>query len=314
MSSYFVKTKRDGRTQGPFTPEQLKALAAGGKLKPHYLVSRDRKKWYIAKNIRDLPAPEVARPATSAVDLAAQAAAQHRPPARAVPGDAKRFPAVLIGGLVCALSAVVAITAYFLYVGDGTGDDEADADLLALIDAHSPGGGTSGTATGGTGGTSSGTSTDTPAGTSPQTHKPGTDESTPQVHRPTPDRPPPRPRGKFEPLKPPGSFQVLSVKYGGQVVRAMGSQLTFVLTNISGKDIQSVKGHIRLYDPSGSYLVGLPVEIAEPIKAGAAITKKGVWLEVLGLTLAMLDESSDEMKFKFAADEVTYEDGEVKKF
>ncbi|MGB2820711.1 MAG: hypothetical protein WBF17_06990, partial [Phycisphaerae bacterium] len=104
------------------------------------------------------------------------------------------------------------------------------------------------------------------------------------------------------------------VKYGGQVVRAMGSQLAFILTNTSGKDIRSVKGHVRLYDPSGSYLVGLPVEITDPIKTGAAITRKGVWLEVGGLTLGMLDESSDKMKFKFAADEVTYEGGETEKF
>ena len=298
MGSYFVKTKRDGRTQGPFTPEQLKALAAGGKLKPHYLVSRDQKKWYIAKNIRDLPAPQVAAPPTSQAELAVRAAAGHRPPPPAAPAAARRFPAVLIGGLVCGLSAVVGITAYFLYVGDGTSDEKAGGDLAALINAPSPGA------------EASGTSADEGAGT----HKAAAGSPAPPERQPTADRPPPRPSGKFEPLKPPGSFQVLSVKYGGQVVRAMGSQLTFTLTNDSGRDIRAVRGHIRLYDPSGAYLAGLPVEIAEPIKAGAAITRKGVWLEVLGPTLGMLEESSEQMKFKFAADEVTYEGGEVKRF
>ena len=284
MGRYYVKTSRDGRAQGPFTREQLTGLASAGKLQGDHLVSKDGHEWYIAGNIRDLPLAGSPGPtrapaaASDPADLAARAAAQHRPVHHVAPARANRFPAVLIAGLIFALLAVVVLTVYFLHGGNG--EDDGPGPVAA---PRPPQAG--------------------PAA-----------PAVPPSPGPAIPAPPPKPKGQFEPPKPPGSYQVLSVRYGGQVVRAMGSQLAFVLTNNTGKGIQSVQGTIRLYDASDTFLVALPMEITHAIDDGASVTKKGVWLEVGGLTLGMLDESSDNMKFKFAADEVTYEDGQAKTF
>jgi len=132
--------------------------------------------------------------------------------------------------------------------------------------------------------------------------------------RDAPTPPPPRPSTKAEPPTKPQAFSILSVTYGGQEVQAMGSRLSFNLTNRTGLDIQSAKGQIRLYDSSGGYLVGLPTEIDEPIKRGATLVKEGVWMEVGGMILGALNTSSKQMTFKFAAEEVTYTNGRTVSF
>ena len=281
MSKYYVKTSRDGRVQGPFTREQLTGLASKGKLQGDHLVSKDAHEWYIARNIRDLPlaAPASAAdesPATAnAAALAARAATAHRPAKPVAPPRGPRLPAMLITGLVSALLAVVALTAWFLHSGNGNSDGPPPV------------------ATGQDRGPSAPKPSPKPAA----------------AVKPVPPPPAPKPKRRFEPLKPPQSYQVLSVRYAGQVVRAMGSQLAFVLTNNSGKRIQSVQGTIRLYDASDAFLVALPVEIGDAIDNDASITKKGVWLNVGGALLGLLEKSPATMKFKFAADRVTYEGG-----
>lgn len=54
MSSFYVKTEADVAAKGPFTSAQLRALAARGKIKPNYLVSKDGRTWYVAEKISDL--------------------------------------------------------------------------------------------------------------------------------------------------------------------------------------------------------------------------------------------------------------------
>lgn len=289
MGGYYVKARADGRTQGPFAQDQLKALAAKGKLKPDYLVSRDGHKWYIARNITDLPLPQTAADGAGA---AAEAA---------VVVGTKRLPLALVTGLACGLLAVVLLTVSALHDGDDASKEDLGGGPSAV--ARKP---------------SRAVRTSRPAAdklpaTRARPPDPGGDKptATPAPKKPPP---PPKPSGKAEPPKPPGSFRVLSVKYDGQVVRAMGSQLSFILTNRSGKEIRAVQGSIRLYDPSGAYLAGLPLKITGPIETGAAVTKKGVWLDVGGLVLGMLDESSKKMTFKFAADRVTYQDGQTQTF
>jgi hypothetical protein len=107
---------------------------------------------------------------------------------------------------------------------------------------------------------------------------------------------------------------VVTVTYGGQEVQAMGSRLRFNLTNRTGLEIKSAKGQIRLYDPSGGYLIGLRTQIDEPVKPGGTLVKEGVWMDVGGMILGMLNTSSKQMKFKFAAEEITYTNGRTVSF
>jgi hypothetical protein len=132
--------------------------------------------------------------------------------------------------------------------------------------------------------------------------------------RDAPTPPPPRPNTKAEPATKPQALAILTVTYGGQQVQAMGSRLSFTLTNRTGLEIKSAKGHIRLYDPSGGYLAGLATEIDEPIKGGGTAVKEGVWMEVGGMILGMLNTSSKQMTFKFAAEEVAYTNGRTVSF
>ena len=132
--------------------------------------------------------------------------------------------------------------------------------------------------------------------------------------RDAPTPPPPKPNTKAEPATKPQALAILTVMYGGQQVQAMGSRLSFTLTNRTGMEIKSAKGQIRLYDPSGGYLAGLPAEIDEPVKRGGTVVKEGVWMEVGGMILGMLNTSSKQMKFKFAAEEITYTSGRTVSF
>ncbi len=159
----------------------------------------------------------------------------------------------------------------------------------------------------------------TPAATAPAATAPATPAtpSGPVVVPPprdAPTPPPPRPNTKAEPATKPQALAVVTVTYGGQQVQAMGSRLSFNLTNRTGLEIKSAKGQIRLYDPSGGYLAGLPVEIDGPIKRGGTVVKEGVWMEVGGMILGMLNTSSKQMKFKFAAEEITYTSGRTVSF
>jgi len=152
----------------------------------------------------------------------------------------------------------------------------------------------------------------TPPATPPPATPSGPVVVPPPREAPTP--PPPSPNTKAEPPTKPQAYQVITVTYGGQEVQAMGSRLSFNLTNRTGLEIKSAKGQIRLYDPSGGYLAGLPTEIDEPVKPGGTVLKEGVWMEVGGMILGALNASSKEMKFKFAAEEITYTNGRTVSF
>ena len=106
----------------------------------------------------------------------------------------------------------------------------------------------------------------------------------------------------------------MSVAYAGQEVQAMGSQLSFAFTNRCGRGIRSVKGHIRLYDTTGKYLIGLPTEIDGPVAAGRTVHKRKVWITLDGSVLEMLDKFGKRIKIRFAADQVTYTDGKTVTF
>lgn len=54
---YFVKTKADGKIQGPFSDKQLKGLAGQGKLKPGHLISKNKKAWHQASTVKGLSFP-----------------------------------------------------------------------------------------------------------------------------------------------------------------------------------------------------------------------------------------------------------------
>ena len=312
MAGYFIKTKRDGQAQGPFTTDQLKTLAARGKLKPHYLISKDQKKWYVAKNVKGLLTPQ--RAAAAAVAAAAAAAAPsprdngvvEMAPARTVPRRRrarKRSPVALLTVLGCLLVVGGIVGGYLLFgLGDSNGDSGED-ELAAVNKAL----------TGKAASNKGGTTATTPPATTPAAPTPPP-PAPPATTPPAPPVPVPDPIGKTEPKKSPASLALLSVAYGGQQVQAMGSQLIFALTNNSSRGIKSVKGHIRLYAPPGDYLIALPTEIDAPIAAGATIQKRAVWLTVDGRLLEMLDKSGKQMKFKFAADQVTYDDGKTVTF
>ncbi len=63
MAGLYVKAGADGEVQGPFPAAQLKRLAAGGKIKPDHLVSKDGKRWVRARKVKGLgfPARDQAR-------------------------------------------------------------------------------------------------------------------------------------------------------------------------------------------------------------------------------------------------------------
>lgn len=307
VGTYYVKTRKDGRTQGPFTADQLKALAAGGKLKPHYLVSKDGETWYLAQNIQDLPAARSARPEASTAGAAAKPTAQ-APAPRRVPARRRRpLPVAAVIGLASAIGTA-GLVGYIVYrpdrtpTGQGDGVGPPDPNQLAANvgggantpprpPAPKPGGGN----------LTGGSAADPPA----PRPDPGPGHGPPSM---------PRPEARPEPPVPPRSFEVLSVAYAGQTLRAMGSELLFKLTNKTGKDIRSVQGQIRLYGPAGAFLVALPVEIREPIAAGATVEHGDVWLSVGGTLLVLLEESSKQMKYRFTAEKVTYADGETEAF
>ena len=314
MTNFYIRTKEHAPTQGPFTPEQLRALAAKGKVKPHYLVSKDGHTWYVAANIHDLPVPPTAPPPAEPDQIVLTPL----PDTKASAPASDPMPKVLLTGLVIVLLGVVGVTGYFLFIenDDGTG---LDNEIPGLVGSPGPG----------------------PANPAPQTPNspveppnpptPPVEPPTPPVEPPTPVppvgpvnppvkppvRPPvsptptptPRPTGDFEPLRPDRSFEILSVTYGGQVTRAMGSQLTFGLTNRTGRAIRSFKGEIWIYAPDGEYLIALPVLIDQPLEPDATLTKRGVWTSVGGKLLGMLSTSKDQMKFRFAAETVTFDDG-----
>jgi len=323
MAEYYVKTKEGARKQGPFTRDQLKALAAGGKIKPHYLVSKDQRQWFVAKNITDLPLGQATRAARSAVPgrpararasasvaepapfaegaSEARMAARHAADEIAQAARRKRMSSLLLYGLGGVMVVVVGVVAYFLYIHSGQTDEGDDLDdIPAAVSV----GGTSPAPTPG-GSPTSGTDRAGGAGAA------GAPPDRGRIDEPTGV---PKPDRKFEPPRPPGSFRVLSVVYGGQQVRAMGSRLLFELTNESGKTIQSVAGAVRLYDSTGAFLAALDMKLGETIEPGATIRKGGVWIDIGGTILGMLDSSSKEMKFRFAVDEVTYGDGTIEKF
>jgi len=318
MSRFYIKTRKGADAQGPFTAEQLKALAARGRLKPHYLVSKDGQTWYLAENIKDLPRlrqatgssarpkaprrpnqarrpaqpPAAGAPVSAVVALAAEVEAVRREG----PAQTKRFPVGAVAGVVIGLAAA-GVGGYLLFGRGGKGTSAAGANDSALA-AKSPDGARA--------------SPQQPApmpGPGPAALGPSPSPSPPVRRAPEKPAPVPRPDGRAEPARTPRSFQVLSVTYGGQVVQAMGSELTFHLTNQTGKAMQSLQGSIRLYDDRGGYLIGLPVKLTGPIQPGARVPVIDVWMELDGTIYGLLDRASKQMAFRFAADRVTYEDG-----
>lgn len=346
----FVRTRADSPVQGPFTPEQFKKLAASGQLKGHFLVSKDQKTWYPLAKVKNLPveqaevvgapaagpasdagaaavlvaepvrppvAPQVAAPPTTpqpATPPAAPPAAAPQPPDQPPPTGprAVSFPVVaaLAGGLVVAVIVII-VLAVCLLVRGGDGADRADtvAAPAASADASAARPGRAEPAPRPAGQQAAARRPPATPVTSPATVPP---PSAGAVDAPAP--PLPRPRGKVEPPAPAGSLGVLGVAYVGQEVQAMGSRLSFRLTSTAGKDIKTVAGEIRLYDPSGVYLVGLPLEVDEPIQAGATVTTGGTWPSVGGMILGLLNSSAKQMAFKFVAAEVAYADGTTAAF
>jgi hypothetical protein len=332
MAEYYVRTKEGAKVQGPFTREQLKALAGGGKIKPHYLVSKDQRQWFVAENITDLPlgpapspgpakAPRASKPARARPSASAAAgepasfaegAPEARVAARHVAGETagaarrQRATTLILTGLGGAMFVLVGVVVYLLYFAGGDNGKGTDLDDLSGTgrrSAAAPGGGVSpNSASPPPGGHVS-----TPTGTGGT----GANNSPPARRIDTPT-PVPGPGRKFEPPRPARSFQVFSVTYGGEQVRAMGSRLMFQMTNESGKIVQSVTGAVRLYDPSGAFVAGLPMEIAGPIEAAATVRKGTICSS--GPVLGMLGRSSKQMKFKFAVDKVTYDDGTDEQF
>jgi len=320
MGRFYVKTRKGAARQGPFSSEQLKALAAGGKLKPDYLVSKDGgETWYLAGNITDLPRPKTApapRPPGSpaaarrpmeprkAVRSAVSALAEQVEVVRREgPVRKRRFPLAAVAGVVLGLGTA-GVVAYAFFASDRAARNE-DANASAAV---------------------------APGAVPGQRDKPPAESNGEAGHpvppapepRPTPPVPPARPApappvpvarpdGNLEPSKFARSFQIVSVAYGGQSVRAMGSELTFHLTNRTDQTIQSAKGHVWLYDPDGVFLTALPVELDEPVPPGGTVPYSDVWMALRGPVYGLLDRAAKQMKFRFAAAEVTYEGGQVEK-
>ena len=55
-SQYWIKSGE--KIKGPFTGKQLVHLASAGKVKPHFLVSANQKKWVRADHVKGLALPE----------------------------------------------------------------------------------------------------------------------------------------------------------------------------------------------------------------------------------------------------------------
>ncbi len=351
--SIYVKTKEGAPAQGPFTLAQVKALAAGGRLKPHHLISKDGRQWYLFRNVKGLDAspaaaaavpvaevvaepppvaevvaepppvaevvagpppvaevvagPPAAKPAPArrpvpvakvvagpppVAEVVAEPPAPPEAPARsAVAGLSPRLIRGLVIGLGGALVVAVAAIVYLAFFRGGpSGADPGRTAAVAPADSSAPG-----------------PAAPTPADTAPA-------EPAPDPAAAAPAPPPPGPPSRREPPAPARSLQVVGVAYGGQELQATGSRLTFQLTNKTGKPIKALKGEVRLYDPSGGYLAGLPVEVTEPMAAGATVATDGTWLTVTGSMLSLLRQSSKEMAFKFVAHEVAYGDGTSETF
>jgi hypothetical protein len=64
MSEFFVRTRREGDAQGPFSAGQLQQLAAQGQLLPSHEVTKDGTKWHLAEKLNGLKWP-TSQPAVS---------------------------------------------------------------------------------------------------------------------------------------------------------------------------------------------------------------------------------------------------------
>jgi hypothetical protein len=389
--SIYVKTKEGAPVQGPFTLAQVKAFAAGGKLKPHHLISKDGRQWYLLKNVKGLDAspasaaavpvaevvaepppvaevvaepppvaevvagpppvaeivaeppplaevvagpppvaeivaapPPVAKPAPARRPVPVAKVVAAPPPVAEVvagppaPPEAQARSAVAglsprlvrglligLGGALVVAIAVIVYLAFFRGGPSGTGPGRTVAVAPAGPTAPGPAGPT---APGPAAPTPTNPTAAEPTPSEPASAEPAQD---PAVAAPAP---PPGPPSRREPPAPARSLQVAGVAYGGQELQATGSRLTFQLTNKTGKPIKTLKGEIRLYDPSGGYLVGLPVEVTDPMAAGVTVATDGTWLTVTGSMLSLLRQSSKEMAFKFVAREVAYGDGTSETF
>lgn len=92
---------------------------------------------------------------------------------------------------------------------------------------------------------------------------------------------------------------------------ASGRELTFRLTNATGREITAVKGAIHLYDQFGDRVATLSVKIDSSIAAGESIDESDTWPTVDARMLELLTEDPDSVRIEFLAEQIHFADGTV---
>jgi len=100
----------------------------------------------------------------------------------------------------------------------------------------------------------------------------------------------------------------IAAEYVSQADRDFGTELTFRLTNLTGREISALKGGIHLYDQFDDHLEGLGVKIDVAIAPGESIEESGMWLLVSPRTLRLLAETPSRVRVEFQADQVHFSD------
>ena len=114
-----------------------------------------------------------------------------------------------------------------------------------------------------------------------------------------------------KPAAPPRNEQLIKVAFAGKQSSNIGVELSFNLTNRTGKVIQSLKGGVHIYDQFGDHLSGLEIKRDQPIAIGQTVSDGGVW-PVGKRTVELLENGRAGLIFK--VEHVIYEDGTQEQF
>ncbi|MCE9589123.1 MAG: hypothetical protein K8S99_01205 [Planctomycetes bacterium] len=131
---------------------------------------------------------------------------------------------------------------------------------------------------------------------------PPAEEVTPE---PTPPPPPPPPTPKDP------SQRLINVEYVGSRSVLFGDKLTFKLTNVSGRGIDSFVGHIEFFNPARKHIDEAQVTFKRRLIPGASAAVADQWI-LEDEVMKRLNDGTAVLKF--SVENVTYTGGETEKF
>ena len=91
-------------------------------------------------------------------------------------------------------------------------------------------------------------------------------------------------------------------------------RLSFKITNVSGRDIDSVVAGVSFYDQFGDRmgLFGMKIEHDDPLPAGASYVESGIWPTVDDRAVKLAETGRATMRAR--VEKIVYADGEAERF